>query len=368
MKNKFNCTGCTACSYICPHNAITMEEDNEGFIFPKINNDRCIQCGLCDLICEKNVEYASPIELLCVQNNDLNALKKATSGGCIVAIADYILKKRGCIFAVQYLSVSEGPKWSIVEKKEQLCSIQGSKYFQVPLSREVINTINSRCKKQIVLFVGTPCQVSAVKKIIKSPNLITIDLICGGIASYKLEKAYINYWHKKENKKVYSHIFRSKNHGWTKDYVGQVIFDDGTVIEKTGFADLFNRLYNSGNCNRESCYNCEFTRLERVGDFTAGDAWGIEDTAAEQLYIKKGVSLLLVNTNIAKDILNNMDSIKYISASPNVILNNKPLREHNKRRAIRSVSYFIIDNFNLKFAANVINYRYVIKKIVRKIK
>ena len=43
-----SCTGCTACMNSCSHNAIVMEEDAEGFIFPHINGNKCVECGLCN--------------------------------------------------------------------------------------------------------------------------------------------------------------------------------------------------------------------------------------------------------------------------------------------------------------------------------
>jgi coenzyme F420-reducing hydrogenase beta subunit len=368
MKNKFNCTGCSACAYICSHNAIIMTENEDGFIYPQIDEDKCVECGLCEYICNKENEYSSPILSVCVQNCDSNQLSKATSGGIISAIADYILEKNGCVFSTQYTSVQDGPKWTIIDSREKFSSVQGSKYFQIPLTPENIQAIRSRCDKQTVLFIGTPCQVSGIKKVVKSSNLITIDLICGGIASYKLEKAYIHYWDKKTSKKVVCHSFRSKSQGWTKNYVAEIHFNDGKVIEKIGFDDLFNRLYNSGNCNRESCYNCEFSKIERVGDFTAGDAWGIQGQKTDGINIKQGVSLLLVNTKKAKNIFNEIDNISYIPASNKVIFDNKPLRLHSKRRYMRNISYFIAGHFNLRIAANIINYRYLIKRVVRKIK
>ncbi len=46
-----SCTGCTACMNSCSHNAIVMAEDAEGFIFPHINGNKCVECGLCMRVC-----------------------------------------------------------------------------------------------------------------------------------------------------------------------------------------------------------------------------------------------------------------------------------------------------------------------------
>ena len=49
--NKKDCTGCRACEQICPVKAISMKEDDEGFITPKVDEERCIKCGLCKKTC-----------------------------------------------------------------------------------------------------------------------------------------------------------------------------------------------------------------------------------------------------------------------------------------------------------------------------
>ncbi|MFI3227800.1 MAG: 4Fe-4S dicluster domain-containing protein [Clostridia bacterium] len=48
---KENCCGCTACFAICPANAITMTEDEEGFLYPIINENKCVACKKCLTVC-----------------------------------------------------------------------------------------------------------------------------------------------------------------------------------------------------------------------------------------------------------------------------------------------------------------------------
>ena len=51
-----NCCGCGACFSICPYKAITMEPDMEGFLFPKVNDTKCIRCYQCEKVCP--IKYA----------------------------------------------------------------------------------------------------------------------------------------------------------------------------------------------------------------------------------------------------------------------------------------------------------------------
>lgn len=50
-ENKVDCCGCTACYSICPKSAITMKEDEEGFEYPRIDEKKCVRCGMCMKVC-----------------------------------------------------------------------------------------------------------------------------------------------------------------------------------------------------------------------------------------------------------------------------------------------------------------------------
>ncbi|MBQ8434815.1 MAG: 4Fe-4S binding protein, partial [Oscillospiraceae bacterium] len=50
FKDKKDCCGCGACFNICPKNAITMQEDMYGYIYPAINSSVCVDCGRCQKV------------------------------------------------------------------------------------------------------------------------------------------------------------------------------------------------------------------------------------------------------------------------------------------------------------------------------
>lgn len=50
-ENRDECCGCSACEAICPSSAISMETDQEGFLYSVVNNDKCVGCQLCRRVC-----------------------------------------------------------------------------------------------------------------------------------------------------------------------------------------------------------------------------------------------------------------------------------------------------------------------------
>ena len=57
-KRKEECCGCTACYAICPKEAISMVEDEEGFEYPKIDENKCVHCYQCIKVCPIKVARA----------------------------------------------------------------------------------------------------------------------------------------------------------------------------------------------------------------------------------------------------------------------------------------------------------------------
>ena len=51
FEDRKECTGCGACRFVCPKDAVRMEADEEGFAVPVVDGDKCIDCGACLRIC-----------------------------------------------------------------------------------------------------------------------------------------------------------------------------------------------------------------------------------------------------------------------------------------------------------------------------
>ena len=50
------CCGCGACSAVCPSDAIDLFKDDKGFLFPRVDFDRCVKCLLCEKVCAFKID------------------------------------------------------------------------------------------------------------------------------------------------------------------------------------------------------------------------------------------------------------------------------------------------------------------------
>ena len=162
-KNKEMCTGCTACKNICPKQAISMVTDSEGFLYPIIDESKCVDCGLCNVVCptiglkEKNKTIVSYI----AQNTNEGDLKKSSSGGVVVLLARKILDKGGSVFGAAFDESLE-LKHIEVNSVEELDLVLGSKYVQSNPA-DSFSTVHKLLKEQkVVMYVGTPCEIEGL--------------------------------------------------------------------------------------------------------------------------------------------------------------------------------------------------------------
>ena len=124
------CTGCSACANVCKHNAITMEEDAEGFLQPVINTEKCIDCKLCENVCPalSHIRFDSNQHKVYALWSEKDRTV-SSSGGAFSAFARYIISKGGVVFGTTYddnLRVCH----SETDNIDGLSAMRGSKYIQ----------------------------------------------------------------------------------------------------------------------------------------------------------------------------------------------------------------------------------------------
>ena len=305
------CSGCGTCSNVCPKSCISMARDAEGFAYPSVDEQKCIECGACLKKCPVEKERASggtPIFSVVLQDKDGESLKNSTSGGAFASIARYVLKQGGVVFGAAYdelLNVSH----VAVERLEDLHLLQGSKYVSSDMKdsyKKVKFFLNSG---RLVLFSGTPCQVAALKSFLgeDSKLLLTMDLVCHGVPSQKLFQKYIHWLGEKNHSTIKSYVFRSKKFfGWS---LGGAFSDEKKSYAVNPDCDPYYAAFLRGETFRKSCYSCKFANMNREGDFTVGDFWGFHNMKDPVDFDHtKGLSMLLVNSPKGENVLKQIES------------------------------------------------------------
>lgn len=297
---KQSCTGCAACSNICPLKAITMKLNGDGFYEPCVDRDLCIGCNLCAKKCPVNTPVyeneEKPVTYAYLANDEVRS--RSSSGGVFEEFAKNILGKNGAVCGVAYKE-DFTTHHIVIYNADELYKLRGSKYVMSDVGnvyREIEAMLDESRK---VLFSGTPCQVAGLNAYLgdkkNDENLLTIDLICHGIPSVKAFQKYIADLH--GHKKIEYIGYKEKEYGWHASMT--IDFADGDRYNMPCEKDSYFWSYLSGVNKNESCGNCKFAKIPRQGDITIGDYWGISKFK-KGLNDGKGTSVILVNNEKGK--------------------------------------------------------------------
>lgn len=296
IKDPADCCGCTACASICNHDAISMEPDALGFLYPKVDEAKCVECGLCEKVCAFNDNYDKSLNLpqpdaYAARHKDMNEIMKSRSGAAFVAISDYILEQGGVVYGAGYKD-----HFRVAHKrattKEKRDEFRGSKYVQSDLTG-VFRQIKQDLKNGLtVLFSGTPCQTSGLNSYVGKKlreNLVLIDIVCHGVPGPYIWRDYLTYLEKKQGDTITMVNFRDKERfGW-KAHKETFTFGGGITMNYT-------YIFYQHIMFRHSCGKCHFCNTTRPSDITIADFWGWEKTDTNFNADDKGVNLVLINT------------------------------------------------------------------------
>lgn len=359
---KEECFGCEACQQVCPKNAITMDEDEEGFRYPRINSDLCIHCNLCRKACPQHNPTPKYIENKYTfggynKNNKIRF--ESTSGGAFSAIADAFCDENYAIFGAKAKGLLVFHDY-ILDKKE-IGKFRKSKYSQSIIGNSYKKVMEFLAKGMKVLFSGTPCQISGLyaylsaKGFDKTEKLLTVEVVCEGVPSPFYVRKMDRYFHAKYGAGIKNLDYRytgkslfgngkwdfqimkseiSRGGGWNSgkwDFeIMRVELMNKKVIKVDRWFNPFWSIWLNHLMSRPSCYKCPFAEQGRTADITLGDLWGVHIYCPE-LYGKNGGSSLIVGntekgTSVIKDAQKAMeghelkfeDALKYQS----------PMRKH----------------------------------------
>ena len=286
------CAGCMACVDICPTGAVTVKSGID-FYRPTIDQEKCVDCGRCVKVCQQcnPAKLKKTIAWYQGWSEDPAVRGTSSSGGCAIAISRAFAASGGAVCACAFSGGRFG--FQVIEDPDEVNRFRGSKYVKSDPSgvyREVRALLKAGRK---VLFVGLPCQVSAMRNYIGvklGNDLYTIDLICHGTPSPQLLEVFL--------KEHGSSLFAIKDISFRrKSSLNES--DDGVTVNRPGITDRYLIAFLNSLDYTENCYSCAYARTERVSDLTLGDSWGSElvDEA------DGGISLALCQTEKGEALL-----------------------------------------------------------------
>lgn len=328
IDHKADCCGCEACVQRCPKGCIDFREDAEGFRYPQVDAERCIDCGLCERVCPVLHRDAprAPQQVFAAKNPDEDVRRASSSGGVFSMLAQSTIDRGGVVFGAGF-----DDQWAVVhdcaETAEGLAAFRGSKYVQSRIGESFVRAERFLKSGREVLFSGTPCQIAGLRRFLgrEYENLLTVDVVCHGVPSPAVWRRYLEGITRPEGavgkNTVSSSLneipvitgisFRDKKLGWKKfgfEIRGKAAFEaaensvleSGMNLERIVLSEpLTENVYMRGFlCDlylRPVCHACPARAGRSGSDLTIADFWGI-GRFYPQFDDDKGVSLVLVGS------------------------------------------------------------------------
>lgn len=327
---KSKCTGCSACVQKCPKQCISLEEDSEGFRYPKVKLSVCIDCGLCEKVCPvlQQDKPRNPEIVYAAKNSNLSTRLASSSGGIFALLAETILRQNGVVFGARF-----DKEWNVIhdytESLNGLSVYLGSKYVQSKIGNTYKQAELFLKEGRKVLFSGTPCQIVGLKKYLRKDydTLLTVDFVCHGVPSPMIWRDYLNEKIRPlgvDGRNMVSQLslkdlpvitgisFRDKRYGWKKygfsvraksaskadkNLVSQSVeVTDKTLLYEPHKANLYMKGFLKNLYLRPSCYACPAKCGKSGADYTLADFWGAS-TYVGDFDDDKGLSAVLVYKN-----------------------------------------------------------------------
>lgn len=364
---KQNCCGCMACLNICPSKAIAIVSDEYGFEYPVIDQKLCTNCGACKKICPVlNKDEANIFKPICyaAKANENKVKLGSSSGGIFYYLAKHILSNNGVVYGAAMENLHT--KHIRIDDINDLTKIQKSKYTQSTIKDTFKFVVRDLKDNKKVLFCGTPCQIAAIKRFVKTNtnNLICVSIVCHGVTSnYSLNKM-VNELDLDYNCKIKTVDFRSKINGW-EEFEIKYGYDNGS-ISFSHKQDPMMQLYLKNYNLRESCYNCSFKGTKNnKADLILGDYWGIYNYHKD-FFDNNGVSSVIILSNKGKSIFENIKTeISLIPTKLEYIKKHNPSFELSVKKP--NDNLYVIEklkNNTIKLVVEQINYKNEIDKII----
>lgn len=362
------CTACTACVNSCPADAIKIERNENGFFEAFVDEDKCINCGLCNRLChlnEKPLVNNNMPQFFAACSNDDEVLEECSSGGISYELGKYVILQNGVVYGAVYESLL-CVKHMRAASLDELKLFRKSKYLESYLDLCFAKVKEDLDNNKIVLFTGVGCQIAGLYKYLQKSysNLYTCEVVCHGMPSVLPLKKYIQETENKSNKKIQKIVFRDKSKGWKNNCIVEY-YDDGTKEKIFSSKHQVHSLYLEGLNMRSGCSKCEYCKIPRIADITLGDFWKYTGKLSHNSH-NNGISLVSINNEkgagLLKNIMNNisfenvdkelaLSSCRHINQPPALNFNHESFMKMLREKELSEInSYF-------KYIGDMVNYK-----------
>ena len=286
-----------------------MQEDDEGFLYPVADNEKCVGCGKCLKVCAFTADHEDLMPdreerplAYAVKHRDEDVRRNSRSGGAFTAFSDVTLQHHGVVYGCAMVSNTKA-KHIRTDNSVDRDKLRKSKYIQSDMSGIYDQIKQDLQSGKEVFFSGTSCQVAAVKRYcvvmgLNTEKLICMDILCHGCPSPLIWRDYIEKIKKEKGELIENVEFRDKEHfGWNTHIESMNV--NGEFYSSKNFADIFY----SHEFLRPACYKCYYRSVFHPSDITIGDFWRMEKTIPD-FQDNKGVSLVLLNSDRGIELFN----------------------------------------------------------------
>lgn len=301
------CCGCSACQQACPKGCIKMQLDEEGFLYPIVDKENCIDCHLCEKVCPiLNVtpEQVKNQTAHLLQIRDDSIRKESTSGGAFTSIARWVIREGGVVFGAAFDINTYEVHHRWVDDENGLGLFRNSKYVQSHIDNCYHEVKDFLKAGRWVCFSGTPCQIEGLHHFLRDVNsekLLLVDVVCYGIPSPGVFKNYMQWKQHQIGGKFIRMLFREKRLSY--NYTSFSIFNEKPELNyhQGVEREQFMRSFFSDINVRPSCYDCKFKKRYRVSDFTIWDCYDVK--AFSENFDEEGTNRVLVHSALGEKVL-----------------------------------------------------------------
>lgn len=256
-----------------------------------------------------------PLRVYAATNRDAEILRQSSSGGVFNALAGNFIREGGTVCAAVWDEDFRGVHHAFAEDEASLAAMMRSKYVQSSIGGCFLKIKDMLAAGRSVMFVGTPCQVRALKTFIGRENISTangacpesvggqlllVEILCHGAPLPETWRRFVDAGIAAAGAvSVCGVNFRDKSVSGWKDYHVTIdyLMPDGSVsrLSQPYMENEFMQDFLADKNLRDSCYDCKAKNGRSGADISLGDFWGVERLFPEA-YNRLGVSVVSIYT------------------------------------------------------------------------